>query len=386
MTKLIIKLFLPEQLSGAKVQMRAGILAGTVGIILNALLFAAKLFAGTVSGSIAVTADAFNNLSDAASSVVTLAGAGFSAKPADDEHPFGHGRIEYISALIVTFLIFLMGAELIKSSVQRIIKPAALNFDTTAALILVASIFVKLWISYFDSRLNKRVGSPAIGAAVTDALSDTASTSVSLIALVASRYTSFSLDGYLGVAVALLIFAAGVKILKECLSPLLGKAPDKELSKAVKEKIVSYDGVIGVHDLIIHDYGPGRVFASAHAEVPADVDIMVSHDAIDNIEHDIKHDMGINMVLHLDPVTVGDKHWEYLYEKTREALVQVDDKLQMHDFRIVKGATHENLIFDVVVPHKYKTNQAELTRLIEEKLSAQDKKLCVMITIEESYT
>lgn len=386
MTGLLIRLFLPESVDMQKKRTRGGMLSGAVGIFVNVLLCAAKLFAGSISGSIAVTADAFNNLSDAASSCVTLVGFKLSGKPADDEHPFGHGRLEYICALIVTFLIFMMGFELVTSSFDRIKNPNPVVFDTVAAIILIASIAAKLWLAFFNRSLGKKINSPAMQAAFTDSLSDTAATLVSLISLILSKYTSLPLDGYFGIVVAAFIFIAGAGILKEASNPLLGRVPDKELTKEINDKILSYDGIVGVHDLIVHDYGPNRIFGSAHAEVPADVDIMISHDTIDCIEHDIYREMGIHMVLHLDPLCVGDEKTEMLKKQTEEALAQIDERLSMHDFRVVDGPTHDNVIFDVVIPHRYTKKHSEITALLEDKLSeGKDKKVFVVITLEESY-
>ncbi len=385
MIKLLIKIFTGGESDGARLRTRSGILSGAVGIALNLLLFTGKMIAGMMTGSIAVKADAFNNLSDAASSTVNVFGFKLAGRPADDEHPFGHGRLEYISAMVVTFMIFVMGFELAVSSVKKIIDPEPVTFGWLSAGILVASIFGKLWLALFNKRLGKRVASPAIEAVATDSLGDMAATGATLLSLVLSRFTSLPLDGVFGMGVAVFIFIAGVNIFKSASSPLLGQPPQKETVALLEKKILSYDGVVGVHDLMIHDYGPGRLFGSAHAEVPSTGDIMEMHDTIDLIEQDVKREFGMLFVIHLDPLAVDDDHVNTLRQETLDIIRDIDSELMLHDFRVVDGVTHTNLIFDLVTPHKYRYKPAELARIVEDGLGKLDKKYYAVITVEESY-
>jgi len=385
MIRLLIKLFTDGETDGAKLRTRCGVLSGSVGIVLNILLFTIKMIAASLTGSIAIRADAFNNLSDAASSSVNVFGFKLAGRPADDEHPFGHGRLEYICAMIVTFLIFFMGYELASSSVLKIINPEPVTFNLLSAAILVVSIFGKLWLALFNRRLGKKIDSPAISAVATDSIGDMAATSATLISLVLSRYTALPLDGVFGLGVAVFIFVAGINIFKSASSPLLGQPPQRETVEKLQNKILSYDGIVGVHDLMVHDYGPGRLFGSAHAEVPSTGDIMEMHDTIDLIEQDIKREFGMLFVIHLDPIVVDDEHVNRLREKTLEIIGGIDGELMIHDFRVVEGVTHTNLIFDLVTPHKYKYKPSELVRMVENGLAGLDKTYYAVITVEESF-
>ncbi|MEG1835903.1 MAG: cation diffusion facilitator family transporter [Oscillospiraceae bacterium] len=387
MTKLLIRLFIKDynNVKDHAIRAKYGKLSGAVGIILNLILTFAKFFVGTLSGSISITADAVNNLSDAGSSIITLLGFKMSEKPADDDHPYGHGRIEYVSSLIVSFLVLSMGIELFKSSIDKIRTPVPIEFSYVALVILVVSILAKLWLAYFNWSLGKKINSTATRAVVADSLSDTAATSVALASLIISKFTSVPVDGYFGLIVAGFIFYSGYGILKDTIAPILGKAPDKEFVEEIEQKIMSYDGVIGVHDLIIHDYGPGRNFASAHAEVPANVDILESHDIIDNIEHAIKKEYGMLISIHLDPVIVDDDRIKFLKILVANTINEIDEVLSLHDFRVVEGPTHTNLIFDLVTPRGYSLRDYELNKLICEKLSKIDERYFCVITIEHSF-
>ncbi len=387
MTKLLIKLFVKnsDKPDDPNVRARYGILSGIVGIVCNILLTVAKFAVGTVTGSIAITADAANNLSDAGSSAVTLFSFKLANKPADEEHPFGHGRIEYISAMAVAFLVLMMGIELIRSSVDKIINPAPIEFSVGALIVLVLSIGAKIWLALFNRSIGKRINSPAVGAVMMDSLSDTAATAVSMIALILSKFTAVPLDGYMGIIVALFIVYTGISIFKDTLGVLLGKVPDPELVMNLEKEILSYDGVIGVHDLIIHDYGPSRIFASAHAEVSATEDIMKSHDTIDRIERDIKHKYKIETVIHLDPIVIDDERVNDMRIKLSGIVKQVDPSFTIHDFRMVDGPTHTNLIFDLVVPHKCKMKKMEIFDLINTHLKALGDNYYTVITIEHSF-
>lgn len=368
-----------------EVRTRYGLLSGVVGIIVNTVLFIAKLSVGRLANSIAITADAINNLSDAGASVVNLVGFKLAGKSADDEHPFGHGRIEYISALIVSFLILLMGIELVKSSIERIINPKVTTYSVYFILILIASIVGKLWLAFFNSRLSKKIDSPVMEAVVADSLGDTAATGITLISLVLSRYISFPIDGYMGVAVAIFVFIAGVNILRETVGPLLGEPMDYELAQKIEDRITSYEGVVGAHDLMLHNYGPGRNFGSVHAEVPSDGDLLQSHDTIDLIEKNIKAEFGIDLVIHLDPIVVNDERINFLREQTKQIIKSIDEDLSIHDFRVVDGPTHTNLIFDLVVPHGYQKRKNKLVNEIDQKLSEFNERYYAVITVESSF-
>lgn len=387
MTDFLIKLFIKDykNVKNSRVRSAYGKLSGTVGIVVNLLLCLAKFFIGMLTGSITVTADAVNNLSDAGSSIVTLFGFKLSEKPADSKHPYGHGRIEYIAGLIVSFLVLLMGFELLKTSVGKIKDPVPVEYSNIALIILIISIFGKLWLAYFNSRLGKKINSTATKAVVTDSLSDTAATSVALISLIIAKFSSVCVDGYFGFAVALFIVWSGINLIRETVAPLLGMPPEKEFYDEIKDFIMSYDGVVGVHDLIIHDYGPSRLFASAHAEVPSNVDIMISHDTIDLIERDIIKEYGMLISIHLDPVIVDDERINSLKELTQQAAASVNSSFTIHDFRVVDGATHTNLIFDVVSNHDCKLSNDEIIDEISQKLSKIDERYFCVITVDYAF-
>lgn len=387
MAELLAKLFIKDYQNTKNPSVRAayGELSGAVGIVVNLILTAAKFFVGMMTGSISVSADAVNNLSDAGSSVITLAGFKMAKKPADKDHPYGHGRIEYITALIVSFFILLMGFELLKSSVDKIRNPEPVTYSTVALVILLLSIAMKLWLAYFNHRLGKKIDSAATKAVVTDSLSDTAATAVALAALVISRFTDTPVDGWFGIAVALFIFRSGLEILKDTIALLLGKPPEKEFVDAIEQDILSYDGVVGVHDLIIHDYGPGRTFASAHAEVPSNVDIMQSHDTVDLIERDLFQKYGMLISIHMDPVVVDDARINALKAMCAEVITETEPSVTFHDFRVVEGPTHTNLIFDIVVPPDCKKGDQSISDTICEKLSKIDERYFCVITVDHAF-
>lgn len=387
MTQLLIKLFIKdsENVKSPTVRSSYGKLSGAVGIVLNLILCAAKFLTGMLTGSISITADAVNNLSDAGSSIVTLFGFKIAEKPADSKHPYGHGRFEYIAALIVSFFVLIMGVELLKSSVEKIKNPEEVTFSVAALVVLVLSIAGKLWLAYFNNKLGKKINSTATKAVVTDSLSDTAATSVALISLIISKFSSVPVDGWFGAAVALFIVWSGISLVRETIAPLLGEPPEKEFFDEVENMILSYDGVVGVHDLIIHDYGPSRLFASAHAEVPSNIDIMKSHDTIDLIERDIAEKYGMLISIHLDPVVVDDERINALKETVKKAVSEVDGTMTIHDFRVVEGPTHTNLIFDVVVSRDIKLRNDEISDLISEKLSKIDERYFCVITVDHSF-
>lgn len=387
MVDLLAKLFIKDYQNTKSPAVRAayGELSGAVGIFINLLLSAAKFFVGTVSGSISISADAANNLSDAGSSVVTLVSFKLAKKPADKDHPYGHGRIEYIAALIVSFLILMMGFELLKSSVDKIRNPSPVTYSTVALVILLLSIGAKLWLAYFNHRLGKKIDSAATKAVVSDSLSDTAATTVALAALLLSLVTDFPVDGWFGIVVALFIFRSGAEILKDTVGLLLGKPPEKEFFDEIEREILSYDGVVGVHDLIIHDYGPGRSFASVHAEVPANIDIMQSHDTVDLIERDLQHKYGMLVSIHMDPVVTDDERVTELKDICKKVIHDIDERMTLHDFRMVEGPTHTNLIFDTVAPLDFPLSDRELCNTISEKLSKIDERYFAVVTVDHAF-
>ena len=365
---------------------RAGSVAGLVGMGCNLLLFGVKLAVGTAAHSIAVTADAFNNLSDAGSSLVTMVGFKMSGKPADREHPFGHGRIEYISGLIVSFVILLVGFELLTSSIGKIIHPEALQGGAATVAVLLGSIAVKLGMGLYYRRVGKRIGSAALMAAMTDSVSDMIATAAVGVSVLVHLLLHVNIDGIIGTLVAILILIAGVKSVSATLSPLLGQAPDPALVQKIRDMVLSSDGILGVHDLLVHNYGPNRYLASLHAEVPADADILASHDRIDRIEREIEERLGVRTVIHMDPVQTDSPRVAELHRLTAEVLHTIDPQLTFHDFRIVDGPSHTNLIFDVLVPHHYAMDASALTECIESELKKRDRRLYAVVTVDTCYT
>ena len=352
MITLLSRIFIKdrENIKSPGVRQAYGVLCGAAGIFLNLCLFAGKFAAGLISNSIAITADAFNNLSDAGSSIITLIGFQMAGQKPDPDHPFGHGRIEYISGLLVSVIILLMGFELLKGSVSKILHPEELAFSPIIVAILLISILVKCYMFFYNRRMGKLLNSSAMLATGTDSLSDTLATTVVLISTLTAHFTGLSIDGWCGVAVGLFICYAGFSAARDTVSPLLGQAPDKEFVQQINDIVMAHEEVIGIHDLIVHNYGPGRVLISLHAEVPADGDILTLHDAIDTIEHELYNTLNCHAVIHMDPVQVGDEKTERLKKLVEGYLAEIDGSLTMHDFRIVTGPSHTNLIFDVVTP------------------------------------
>ena len=375
----------PENVHAPQVRYAYGRLASVTGLVCNLLLFGIKLLAGLLSGSLAIIADAFNNLSDAGSVVVTLVGFKLSSAPADRDHPFGHGRMEYLSALAVAVLIILAGFELATSAVDKILHPVAAEADFVTVLILVAAIGVKLWMAAFSRRIGKTIRSNALLAAATDSRNDVICTSLVLVCTLVGLFTDVALDGYIGLAVALFVIWSGFSVIRETVSPLLGQAPDEQLVKNIEETVLAYDGVVGIHDMMVHDYGPGRVFVSLHAEVPADRDMMHSHDTVDCIERDLLEKFNIITCIHMDPVDTDDPETLRLKELTIGELTAIDERLTLHDFRVVNGPSHTNLIFDVVVPFDFPDRKV-LPAAIERRVQALDDRLFTVVQVETRYT
>lgn len=367
------------------VRERYGVLSGGLGIFLNLLLSLGKFLAGVLTGSIAVTADAFNNLSDAGSSVVTLVGFKLAGQKADDGHPFGHGRIEYLAGLLVSLLILMVGVELGKSSIEKIIHPEDVTFSLMTVVILICSILVKLWMSLFNRKLGKRINSAAMQATATDSLSDVVATSAVLAGTLIGHFAQVSIDGWIGVVVAIFILRAGWEAVKDTLNPLLGTAPEPELVNAIQQLVLSHEQVVGMHDLVIHDYGPGRRMCSFHAEVPEDEDIMAAHDAIDHIEREIQEKFGIETTAHMDPIATGDSEVTRLRDQVRDLVKEIDEDMSIHDFRVTRGPLHTNLIFDVVVPHRCRLKDEEIQERITQAVRGVVPDCYVVLQLDRSY-
>ncbi|HIS80385.1 MAG TPA: cation transporter, partial [Candidatus Scatomonas merdavium] len=355
MVDFLVKKFVrdSERTDDPKVRTAYGILSSVVGIICNVLLFAAKFVIGLILGSMAVTADAFNNLSDAASSVISFVGVKMAEKPADKDHPFGHGRMEYISALIVSFIVIEVGITFLQSSVEKIQNPEALTFGWVPFAILVLSVGVKLWMSVFNRKLGKRIDSKVMLATAADALGDVITTSATIVSILVCAFTGVNIDGIVGIAVSLIVIWSGISIARDTLAPLIGQGADPKLCGEIKRMVESYDGIVGTHDLIVHNYGPNRSMASIHAEVPRDVDIEVSHEVIDRAEREVSKKLGIFLVIHMDPVETHDVRVLAVKSKLSHVLKALDPELTFHDFRAVFGQEQINLIFDLVVPFSY---------------------------------
>lgn len=362
---------------------RLGMLCGSIGICLNLILFAIKLLAGVLSGSIAITADAFNNLSDAGSSIIMLFGFKLAEEAPDKDHPFGHGRIEYVSGLIVSLLILLVAFELVKSSVEKIFHPVMPESSLLIMGILLLSVAIKLVMWMYNRIVGKKIDSSAMQATATDSISDAVATTVVLVGTLAGSYISFPIDGFLGLVVAIFIFVAGFKAAKDTINPLLGMKPDPEFVQKIQEIVLSYDVVMGIHDLIVHNYGPGRVLISLHAEVPSDGDLLEMHDMIDLIEHKLRRELSCQAVIHMDPVCVHDEQTNRLREVVKKIVSEMSPELSIHDFRIVVGPTHTNLVFDLVVPFRFYRSDSELQREIAEKVRAYDECLYTVIEIDK---
>lgn len=387
MTNFLIKRFIKDYENIQKTSVRSayGKLSGVVGIVCNVLLCAVKLAAGLISGSVAITADAVNNLSDASSSIISLLGFKLAERPADDEHPYGHGRYEYLSGLMVALLIMIIGVELLKSSVDKILHPERVMFSVATACVLLFSIVLKLWMAFFNTKMGKTINSGTLEATAADSRNDVITTSAVLIAAIASKFTNVELDGFMGAAVALFILYSGFGLVKDTLDPILGKAPEPETVKAIKEKILSYPGVLGTHDLMVHDYGPGRQFASVHVEMAAESDVLESHDVIDNIERDFLKNDGIHMLVHYDPISASDSETSELRNWIAEKIKEIDSRLTIHDLRIAKGKTHTNVIFDCVVPYDTGIEEKEIKKRINNMVQENYPDHFCVITIDRSY-
>lgn len=384
MTDLILRIFVRDHKNteDPAVRDKCGRVAGTVGIVTNFLLFLMKIIVGTVFHSVSVTADAVNNLTDSGSSVVTLIGFKMASKPADEKHPFGHARIEYLSGVIVSFIVIFLGLQLGMSSIEKILTPEENALTPVALVVLVISILAKLWQCLFYRKVGRMIKSESVEATSKDSRNDVIATSVVLLGAVITMLTGVNLDGYMGAAVALFIVFSGVQLTISTADPLLGQAPEGELVQTITEKMLSYPGIIGMHDLAVHNYGVGRCFASAHCEVDAKNDILVSHDLIDNIERDFSRDLGIHMVIHLDPVIVGDARTDALHRKVQSLVTALYPTVTIHDFRVIWGVTHSNIVFDAAVPFAVKDSDAVITQKLEAEIQKLDPEYRTVVTID----
>ena len=388
MIRLLSRIFIPnrEDVHSPAVRQAYGMLSGAVGIGLNILLFLGKLFAGLISGSIAITADAMNNLSDAGSSVITLIGFKLAGKKPDPDHPFGHGRAEYITGLIISIIIILMGLELMKSSVEKIFAPEPVDFSWIAVGILIASILTKIYMWFYNRSLSKKLDSAAMSATATDSLSDTIATSAVLLGMIVGKLTGWMVDGWCGAIVSIFILLAGYSAAKDTIAPLLGRTPEKEFIDAIEREVMSYPDIIGIHDLIVHDYGPGRQMVSLHAEVPADGDMMQLHDTIDLAERSLHEKLNCAAVIHMDPVEKDNPIIVEFKEKLLAMLRgKMGDSVNVHDFRVVTGPTHTNLIFDVAIPHDCPFSEMAVSRMTQEYVHSLPGNYYAVVQIDRAY-
>ena len=388
MTDFLVNKFIKDStnIESTEVRTRYGMLASVVGIFCNVLLFSVKLTIGLILSSLAVTADAFNNLSDAASSIISFIGVKMAGKPADAEHPFGHGRIEYIAALIVSFLVIEVGFTFFKSSISKILHPEEISFDLVPFVILILSILVKLWMAFFNNRLGKRIDSKVMLATAADSLGDVITTSATVLSIIICHFTSINVDAIAGLIVSAIVIWSGISIAKDTLEPLIGERVPAELYQKITDIVESYDGIVGTHDLIVHNYGPNRSMATIHAEVPNDINIDVSHEIIDKIERDVKKDLNILLVIHMDPVEMRDEEVLSLREKTSRIVHALDPELNFHDFRVLKENEQRNLIFDLVIPDSYSEKDANrVMHQLVSLLHEMDENVECIITLDRSF-
>lgn len=388
MTTFLIKLFIKdyEHTADPAVRERYGKLAGIVGIISNGLLCTMKILVGLFSGSIAIVADGINNLADASSAIITLIGFKLAALPEDKNHPYGHARFEYLTGLFISLLIIVLGLQLLRSSFSKVLHPDPLSFSYITIIILVIAIIIKIWQSRFNICLGKKINSLALMATGTDSRNDVIATSAVLLSVIIGKVSGLQLDGYMGCLVALFIIWSGIVLIRETSSPLLGEAPDEELVQSIEKIALSQDGVIGIHDLVVHNYGPGKIFASIHIEVDARGDLLESHDMIDNIEQLIKKELRIEFTAHMDPVELDNPLISHLYKEIIQTIKPLTGVQSIHDLRIVPGKTHTNIIFDAVLTPECPMKEAELCDLIESKIQEIDPSYYVVITFDKAYT
>ena len=385
MTELLCKIFIKKGSSHESTRKAMGTMAGIVGVVMNLFLFAIKLLAGIIAGSVAVIADALNNLSDAAAQIISIISFKLSSKPADREHPFGHARIEYVASLAVSFLIILIGFELFKSSVEKIFAPSNTAFELVSVIILAISILVKLWLCLFNRKIADKINSSVMKATAADSLSDAAATFAVLVSMLVLRFFELDIDAYVGIVVSILILVAGIKVLNEAKNFIIGSAPDKDTVSSIKETVLAHSEVIGIHDLMVHSYGASTTMASLHVEVDGSADIFKTHDAIDNIEKEIFNVLGIQCTIHIDPIVTDDDAVTSMKLMVSSLVKEIDSAWNIHDFRMVVGETHTNLIFDAVVPYECSLKSSEISTLISEKIKGNlGNNYFVVLTIDKN--
>ena len=386
LTELLCRIFVKnsDKVKDPRVRSAYGTLSAIVGIVLNILLFGGKFLVGTISGSVAIRADAINNLTDAASQIVSLISFRIAAKPADRDHPFGHARIEYVASMIVSMSILIIAYQLLMDSIDKIIHPVATEFRWVTVGVLAASILVKLWLGLFNRRIGKKIDSEVLRATMTDSLSDAGATLAVLISTLVYHFTSFDPDAYMGIAVAVLIAFAGIRILSDTKNSILGGAPDAEVVEHIERIVNSYPEALGIHDMAVHSYGPGTTMASLHVEVDGSADIFDTHDAIDRIEKQLYTEAGIHATIHMDPIVTNDPTVTELRDKVTALVKKIDERLSLHDFRMVKGTTHSNLIFDVAVPFEVKMEAGEIKAAIDAAVKTIDESYCTVITVDRT--
>lgn len=388
MTEFLVKRFVKnhEEIESMPVRTSYGVLSSIVGIVCNIFLFFVKFAIGTIMNSISIVADGFNNLSDAGSSVISFIGVKMASKPADEEHPFGHGRMEYISALIVSFLVMEVGFTFLKDAIGKIREPQEIKFHLVSTCILILSVGVKLWLGMFNKKLGTKIDSKVMLATAEDSMGDVLATSATIISILVFKFFGLNIDGIIGIGVSIVVMKAGFEIAKDTIEPLLGEAVPSDVYKKIIEFVESYDGVVGTHDLIVHNYGPGRSMASVHAEVPNNVDIEISHEIIDRIEREALHEIGIYLVIHMDPIETQNEELLVAKKTLEEALGNIDKKCSVHDFRMVHGEKQINLIFDMVVPINYdKEQRKHLCKQIRKEMHNIDERYQCVIVVENSY-
>lgn len=385
MTSFLLRIFVKDYKnpSNPAVHLAIGRLAGTVGIIINALLSVIKILAGIISGSVSILADGVNNLSDTLSSVITLLGFRMALRPADKDHPYGHARYEYLSGLLVAIFVIIVGVELAKSSLGKILNPSLVNFSNLTFAILIFAIILKLWMTLFYRGLGKRIKSQTLMATAVDSRNDVVATTAVLVGAILEKSLDINVDGYMGTLVAIFIFVSGIKALGDTISPLLGKRADSELVDAITNLVLSHKGILGVHDILVHDYGPGQCFASLHAELSAEEDPLCCHDIIDDIECDAWDELNVRLVIHYDPVEVNDDERNEMQKVTGEIIKNINPQLSLHDFRIVRSSKQTKLVFDLAVPYTMNITNKEIKNIIDEKIKAQGKDYVTFIRFDE---
>ena len=387
MIQFLVKRFIPEyeNVTDPRVRSQYGVFGGMVGIICNIFLFLVKFIAGAATGAVSVMADAFNNLSDAGSSVVTLIGFKMAGKPADPDHPYGHGRIEYLSGLFISVAILLMGAELLKSSVDKILHPEQIEVTLFSVFVLVLAILLKFWMAHFNRTLGERISSEAMRATAADSMSDCVATTAVLLGMIICRLTSWNVDGYMGVLVSVFVLKAGFDSAKETVQPLLGTAPDPELVAEIEKFVLKNEMVLGIHDLAVHDYGPGRLMVSLHAEVDGSKNVMDIHEAIDLIEHEMNEKFQCETTIHMDPIAIDDKDVNEAKEAVRKIVEDMNSEWRFHDFRMVKGVNNSNLVFDLVVPADQLKDAEKIGTWLSERIHKEYPGYTAVIKVEQSF-